>query len=937
MNRSYFLSGTLVFLLFWAFPKIGQSQTRIPGIPGNEESSTSTKPTPQVPQNNGRPDPFAPPNAAQDTSRKDSAVLPSSGNPKEQAIIDSLKAESDLSAPVVYNAVDSIVYDVKSGVLYMYSQGDIKYDDIELKAERINIEIDKQNLHAEGVKDSDGELSGIPEFTKDGETYKAEGLDYNFKSQKGIIHGGRIAQEEAFILAETAKYQEDGTFHGANGKYTPCDLDHPHYYIRSKKIKLLKNEQIISGPLNIVVGDLPLPVVIPFAFLPNIGKGQKNGLIMPQYGNAGDRGFFLRNIGYYLGLNDYLGITFDGDIYTRGGWRFGTTLDYKVRYKFNGNFNLELGVLRYNEPTDSDFSRSFSWRVRWSHSQPIDPTASLNASVNISSSSTFQREISYNTNDLFTNDLKSSVSFRKNFNNLPINFTLAADHSQDLNEGTMTMNLPTFSLNLSRQMPFKNLDAPLLAPLKQLFFTYRMNGRNSFQNVPDSLVLDVLLQNVDTLRYFAETEDTTLTIRPITDFVSNGIQHNISGGTNFRLFNAINIPISFGYDERWYTETIERQYNFETNQVDEITVPGFTRAYSYQAGIQAAGTFYGIYQIKSKRNLAFRQQFNTSVGYSYRPDFADDRFGFFKTVQTDSAGTKSQTYSRFARGIYGSPSQGESQSINFSLSSILAMKYKRLKPKEGDEESGEDDDEEQEVRTDLIKNLSLSSAYNLAADSFQLSTFRLAARTSLLKNKITVVSNFTFDPYVFGSEEVDFPLDAGNPRRLNKFMIVEEGKLARLTSAGFSLNTSLRSKQKNSRGKKTSAFDEEEYTQVLNNYDQYYDFDIPWNIRLGYNFNYTKNSLEPARVTSTVRISGDMNFTENWKVAVSTGLDLVDMEATTTSITITRPLHCWQFSFNWVPFGSRRSYSVVISARSATLSALRLTKNEFWQDRFRNI
>ncbi|MCI4670553.1 MAG: hypothetical protein MRZ79_20630 [Bacteroidia bacterium] len=911
-------------------------------IPPNSKPESSQKDTPK----DGRP-PESRPLPDFSTLEDTSKIVPpdtskkSTGNPQEQAIIDSLKANSDLSAPVNYEAVDSIVYDVKSGVLFMYSQGSIKYDDLELKAERINIEIEKQNLHAEGVKNEEGELSGIPEFTQDGETYRANGLDYNFKSQKGLIYGGKIAQEEAFILAEKAKYQDDGSFHGTNGKYTACDLDHPHYYIRSKKIKLLDNDQIISGPLNIVVGDLPLPVVVPFAFLPNVGKGQKNGLIMPQYGNAGDRGYFLRNLGYYLGLNDYLSLTFDGDIYTRGGWRLGTTLDYKVRYKYSGNFNLELGLLRYNEPTDSDFRRSFSWRVRWTHNQPIDPTASLNASVNISSSSTFQREISFNTNDLFTNDLKSSVSFRKNFNNLPINFTFAADHSQDLNEGTMTINLPTFSLNLSRQMPFKNLDAPIFSPLKQFYFTYRMNGRNSIQNVPDSLVLDVLLQQVDTLTYFENEEDTALTVSPITDFISNGIQHNIAGGTNFKLFDLINIPLTFSYDERWYTETIRRDFDAEQNRVIETTVPGLARAYSYQAGLQASATFYGIYTplwVNKRRGLKFRQQFNTSVGYTYRPDFASERFGFYDEVQTDSTRTKFQTYSRFANGIYGTPGQGESQSISFSLSSILAMKYKRLKQKKESEEDKENKGEDDNVvRTDLLKNISLSSAYNLAADSFQLSTFRLSARTSFLKNKINLTSNFTFDPYVFGSEAVEFPLDAGNARRLNKFLILEEGKLARLTNAGFSLNTTLRSKQKNARGKKSSAFDEEEYSQVLANYNQYYDFDIPWNIRLGYNFNYSKTSLAPANITSTVRISGDLNFTENWKVAVTTGLDLVDMEATTTSITITRPLHCWQFSFNWVPFGSRRSYSVVISARSSTLSALRLTKNEFWQDRFQTL
>ncbi|MEO0896669.1 MAG: putative LPS assembly protein LptD [Bacteroidota bacterium] len=878
----------------------------------------------------GAPSPSqtAPPDTT--NTAQDSAIA----NSPQQKIVDSLKASADLKEAVQYEATDSIVYDVKNGMLKMFSKGNIKYTDIELNAERIDVRIDDQTMHAEGKTDREGELFGTPEFTQAGETYKAREIDYNFNTQKGRIKGGRLVQEEAFILAEVAKYQDDGSFHGADGRYTACDADHPHYYIKSKKIKVLNDDQVISGPLNLVVADFPIPVVIPFAFLPNIGKGQKNGLIMPQYGNADDRGFFLRNIGYYLGINDYLGVTFDGDIYTRGGWRLGTTLDYKVRYKYNGNFNFEYGVLRYNEPTDSDFTRNPYWRVRWTHNQPIDPTASINASVNISSSSTFQREISFSTNDLFTNDLRSSISFRKNFNNLPINLTMAADHSQDLNEGVMSVNLPTFSLNVSRQMPFKNLDNKYLSPLKQLYFTYRLNGRNSISNVPDSLIGPALFQTQDTLRYFANEEDTFLTVRPLTDFINNGLQHSINGGTNLKLFNYINVPITFNYDESWYTETIERTYDQETNSVITSTVPGFARAYSYQANISASGTFYGIYQLtQTKRQIAFRQQFNTSVGYSYRPDFSEDRFGFYRKVQTDSLGTNFQTYSIFQNGIYLRPSAGESQSINFSLSSIIAMKYR--KKESFDPEF--DEKEDKFVRTDILKSLSLSSSYNLAADSFQLSTFRLAARTGFLKNKINFNASATFDPYVFGTDNVAFPLEGNSARRQNKFLLVEEGRLARLTNVTFSLNTSLRSKQKNERGQKTAGFDEQEYTEVMRNYDQYYDFDIPWNVRLGYNFNYSKTSLNPANITSTVRVSGDMNFTDNWKLVLTTGYDLANQKATTTSITITRPLHCWQFSFNWVPFGARKSYSVVISARSSTLSALRLTKNEFWQDRFRTL
>ncbi|MEL6850726.1 MAG: putative LPS assembly protein LptD, partial [Bacteroidota bacterium] len=391
--------------------------------------------------------------------------------PAQQRVVDSLKALSDLQGPVSYGAQDSIVYDVKKGVLYLYDNSSLDYDNLKLQAIRVDINMDDQMLKAFGQEDSSGVIQGKPVFTQDGQSYQAKEVSYNFATQKGRIIEGRLQEGEGFILAEVAKYHPDGSFHGKDGKYTTCDLDHPHFYIKSQKLKMLPDNQLISGPLNLVIADFPIPLFIPFGFIPNNskkpGQKRKNGLILPQYGEADDRGFFLRNLGYYWGISDFLDLKLDGDIYTRGGWRAAGTLNYNLKYRFQGSFRYQYGVQRFNDPLDPDFSRTTAWQVNWSHNQPIDPTARISASVNMSSSNSFQRNISNNQTDFFTNNLNSSVTFSKNFNNLPFSLSGSMRHQQDLNKETMTMQLPEVALNMKRQTPFKNIRNSNLKFLKQ--------------------------------------------------------------------------------------------------------------------------------------------------------------------------------------------------------------------------------------------------------------------------------------------------------------------------------------------------------------------------------------------------------------------------------------------------------------------------------------
>ena len=854
-----------------------------------------------------------------------------------QKYLDSLKASSDLKAAVIYGAEDSIVFDIESGIMYLYRQGKLTYDQFELQAPKVEIQMDKETLWAGPEKDSSGNIIGErPTFKQGEDNYTANELTYNFRTDKGRILGGKMVEGDAFILAEVAKYHEDGSFHGEDGKYTTCDLDHPHFYIHSRKLKVLENQQMISGPLNLVVADFPLPIIVPFGFLPKLDtKGQQKGLVLPTYGNAQDRGFFLRGLGYYLPINDNFDFKADADIYTRGDWRLGGRLRYNVKYNFQGNFGLEYGQQSFNERTDPDYRRTSAWRLNWTHNQPIDPTARISSSVNISSSSSFQRNISYQQNDFFQNNLNSSVSFSKTFNNLPFSLNVSARHQQDLNKETMSLQLPEMSFNVNRQSPFKNITNKNLEFLRQVGITYNMQASNSIPTIGDSLLWQVLFNPRDTVLFPEVTGgDTVFVNRLGRDFFRNGVQHRASMNTQVKLFQFINISPNFNYNEYWYTKTLTRSFNPETNKVESMDVPGFARAYDFNGGVSANTNFYGIYQLtRSKKQITFRQRFSPSIGYNIRPDFSDEKWGFYQEVQTDTTG-RTRLYSVFSDGIYGGPGSGEQQAMSFSLGSVLEMKYRKK------ESFLEDFDEKEDPfeRINILDNISLSTSYNFAADSFQLAPVSLNARTSLFNNKLSINGASSFDPYYFGGNKVEFPYSPGPDRRQPTFMFDETGQLARFTRAQVSMQTSFKS-EKRGGGKgpdpeRTALFDNQLFNDFLINSDDYVDFEVPWSVNLSYNFAYSRPDLNPANITQTVNVSGSLGFTPNWQLRMNSGYDIQRFAFTNTSINVYRLLHCWEMSFQWVPFGPLKSYSVTINVRNPTLQQLKVSKRNLWQDRF---
>ena len=867
-----------------------------------------------------------------DSTSKDSLKSP------RTVLLDSLRAQSDLQSQVEYHATDSIVFDIENRKLFIHSRGkgqkegpNLKYEDIALSADSIMIDWEATTLFAEGKMDSTGQITGQPEFTEKDQNYSAKKIAYNFKTQKGKISLARTNLDGDIILGESIKKDKDNVYRIKNGQFTTCDADTPHYHIRSSKLKILPGDRIISGPLMLVIEKFPIPIVVPFGFFPN-NATRKSGVILPEYGEAADRGFFLRGGGYFWAINDSFDLEVRGDIFSKGGFRVEVGTHYNVRYKYSGNITWQTGYQKFGEKwgdaeyeQDAGYSANLSHKLTWNHDQRINPTATLKAKVDIGSTD-FNRANSYNTEEYLTATLNSSVAYNQSFPNSPYRLSATLTHDQNTQTGKVNLGLPSITFSKKYDTPFKRKKGIAKdAWYEKIGYSYTMNAKNRV-SATDSLLLPIvqgLFDGSDVLVVNTSTEgdstvlDTTM-ISPL-DYFNNGIQHSIPINANFQVAKYITVTPSINYVEYWYFRTIEKIYDYAQNRTLTNNRDGFAATRSFNGNLTANTRLFFISQIKnSKRGTAFRYQLNPSLGYSYKPDFSDDFWGIYEDVALDTAVTPTR-YSRFEGALFGGPSAGEQQSINFGITNILEMKYKSLKE---DTATVVDPKADPFTRVRLLDNLRVSSSYNFAADSLKLAPFSMSARTTLFQKKVNIQASANLDPYVFDTE---------SGRRIDQLVWDKRKGLGRITRATLAVNTSFRSKKKSGE-KRTDRLDEGKYADVLAYRDAYVDFTVPWTLNLGYNLSYSDNGTRKDTVQA-LTFSGDFNLTPKWKVVFNSGFDFTARDFSFTRFAITRDMHCWEMSLNWVPFGDRQSYTFSLNVKNPTLKDLKLTKRSDWQDR----
>ena len=793
----------------------------------------------------------------------------------------------------------NLVQNSAGNKIIMYKNAQVKYKDIDLKADYIELNRDSNIIYAVGKPDSTGTIAGKPVFKQGGQEFQADEVRYNYKTKKGIVTGVVTEQEGGFVHSGRTKLINDSTYFLRNGKYTTCNAEHPHFWLEMTKAKVLSNKKIVTGPAYLVIEDLPLYFVfIPFGFFPNSPKFS-SGLLMPSYGDEINRGFFLRDFGYYWAANDYFDASVKGDLYSKGSRGIKLHTNYRLRYKFSGSFDLKYYKNVFGDKGLPDYKTQNDFALTWSHSMDSksSPSQTFSASVNFSTSS-FDQNNSYTTENYLTNTKQSSISYSKRWENSPFNLSANMRHSQNSRDTTISLTLPQLTFNMSRIYPFK---------LKN-----RSGKEKWYEKIGLSYSMD--MQNT------IDTKENKLMSSSLVRDWKNGVKHNIPVSTSFKALKYITISPSFNYAERWYTQQIRKSYNATTKQIEiSDTINGFTRNYDYSFSVGASTKFYGNYlPLNPKSSIkGIRHVMTPSVSFSLKPDFSNPGFGMYENIEyfDENNMPVSLRYPYHEGSIFGTAGAGRSGSIGFSLNNTLEMKKLNTKDTTSNEAF---------TKIKLLDQLSISGSYNLAADSLNLSNINISARTKVAG----VDLNFgaILDPYAMQDGHL-----------INQFEFSRNGRLARLTSANMSFGLSFKSKEGQEKEKEEenltpeqrNELDQKKLREKTGDIPEYADFSVPWDLSFNYSFRYNKpDPTKSSMITQTVDFNGNVSLTKQWKVGFSSGLDVQKLQVTFTQFNIFRDLHCMQMSLNLVPFGYRQSYSFTIRATSTLLQDLKLSKRQ---------
>lgn len=783
---------------------------------------------------------------------------------------------------ISYKATDSIRFDLKNQKIFLYGEGEIYYQDMELKAENIEINMDSNQVKANGGKDSLGNYFGTPYMKEADSEFDAHSIHYNFKTKKGIVHNVITNEGESYIHGNKVYKTPTDILYIKNAKYTTCNLDTPHYHFNASKLKIIPNDKIVTGPANLVIEGAQTPIGIPFGFFPNNNK-QHSGIIVPEPGENATNGFFLLNGGYYRAISDNLDAQLTGDIYFNGSWGSKLLSNYKKRYGFNGKIIGGYTVFKSGIKDTPSYGEKRNFFFNWTHNQDRKsrPNSNFGANVNISTLNNFTTDFNSSERDYLSNSFKSNITYTKSWAGKPYTLTLNAEHSQNSNSKNVTVALPGATFTVSRIFPFKKkVTAGQQKFYEKIGLSYTMNAKNQ-------------VTAGDSLFSFNNTDQ-------LLQQTKNGVRHAIPLSTSLKLLKNFTLNPSINYTELWYLKTIRRSWDEDLNTVITDTVNGFERGQSYTPSANLSTTFYGMYQYKNGPIKALRHVVTPVISFSYIPN---NRSGL--RSYTDSSNTAID-YSIFSNNIYGTTHQTESSRINFDLRNNLEMKVRNRK-----------DSINPLKKVPLLNALNFSTACNFTADSLQWSNIGITGRTNILK-KLNVQFNGSIDPYALDSSGA----------RTNTSDWKRNNSIGRLVSGGLTFGFNLKSGNNQNNNEVTSKYGtEEELEFIRNNPEEFIDFNVPWTLNFSYNIRYSKPMFNDSEnIIQTIRFSGDVSLTRKWKIAYSSGYDFTNKDFSYTSIDIYRDMHCWEMKFNWVPFGDRQSYFFTIKVKASLLQDLKLTR-----------
>ena len=873
---------------------------------------------------------------AVDTTKMDSLQLAIYRHNKQ--IDDSIRLDSlnrqrstGIEAPVVFSAEDSMIYDAQRKTAHLFGSSSVKYTTMDLKSEKIYMSLDSDIVHATGAfaDSTRTKLSGTPVFKMGSDSYESDTMAFNFKTKKGLIQNVYTQQEEGFLRSKLSKRNDNGDVYLQHGRYTTCDAPHPDFYISISRAKLRPGKDVVFGPAYFVVADVPLPLAIPYGFFP-FTKSYSSGFIMPTYGDESDRGFYLRDGGYYFAMSDKWDLKLLGEIYTKGSWGLSAATNYRKRYRYNGSFYVSYQDTRTGDKGLPDYTKQQSFKVQWSHRQDAkaNPYNSLSASVNFASSSYERNNLNslYNPQTLTQSTRTSSVNWSTTFSSIGMTLSSTANLSQNMRDSSIAMTLPDLNISISRFYPFKRKHGVGSQRwYEKISMSYTGQLSNSISTKEDKLMRSNLIKDW-----------------------RNGMQHQIPVSGSFTLLNYINVNPSFNFTDRMYTNKVRYSWNSATQREEADTTYGFHNVYNWNLSLSASSKVYVFYtpirKLFGDKIQTIRHVITPTVSFSYAPDFGSSRYGYYDTYQkTNADGTVELVeYSPFRNSLYGVPGRGKTGSVSFGINNNVEMKMKS------------DEDSTGFKKLSLIDNLGFNMAYNMAAKEKPWSDLSMNIRLKWWKN-YTFNMNAVFASYAY-------ELDANGNPYVGNHTYWGMGKWGRFQGMSQNISYTLTPEKirkffggedEGKKDDKKKKSDEGIDTDIESNVDEdmvdaqhaakarqgggkaetdadgFMKFSMPWSITFGYGITmrenmdvkkFNKKTMRyPYKFTQTLNMSGNIRISDGWNISFSSGYDFENHAMSMTTASLQRDLHCFNMSCS-VVLAPYTSYNFTFRANASTLT-----------------
>ena len=863
-----------------------------------------------------------------DTTKMDSlelAIYKHNKHIDDSVRLDSInrKKSNSIDAPVTFSSDDSLVYDATAKRAFLYGNSNVKYQNMDLKSDRVQMSLDSNLVHATGKADTTGKLIGKPVFVMGKDTYESDTISFNFKTKKGFINSVYTAQEDGFLTSEKSKRDSSGVLYLQHGRYTTCDQEHPDFYIALSRAKVRPGKDVVFGPAYLVVADVPLPLAIPYGFFP-FTKSYSSGFIMPSYGDESSRGFYLRDGGYYFAINDKWDLKLLGEIYTKGSWGLSAASNYRKRYKYSGSFFFSYQNTKNGDKGMPDYAEQTSFKLQWSHRQDAkaNPYTSLSASVNFASTSYERNNLNsmYNPQS-YTQSLRtSSVSWSSSFSSIGLTLSGTANLSQNMIDSTVNLSLPDLNIAVSRFYPFKRKH---MAGKERWYEKISVSYTGQLQNSIDTKESKLFKSNL------------------IKDW-RNAFRHEIPIQANFTLFKYININPSFNFTDRMYTNKETQSWDEENQEAVRDTTYGFYNVYDWRMSVSASTKLYGFWvpsrKIFGDKIQAIRHVLSPQVSFSYAPDNGSRHYETYQKTNPDGS-VELVEYSPFQNSLYGIPSRGKTGSITFDLGNNLEMKIKSDKDSTGFK------------KISLIDEFGLNMGYNMADKERPWSDLTMRIRLKWWKN-YTFNLNAVFATYAYELDE------NGNPY-VGTHTEYSKGRFGRFQGMSQNISFTLtpekikkwfgggddEDKEKDEENEDTDNTDiesnvdddlvrgqhgaeKESAGKAETDEDGYMKFSMPWSLTFGYGISMRENTggkfnkktmRYPYKFTQTLNFSGNIRISDGWNISFSSGYDFENKEMSMTTASLQRDLHCFNMSCS-VVLAPYTSYNFSFRCNAATLT-----------------